>query len=359
MTPKRTIGYVRLEWTCPNCNSRNPGSLKTCQNCGAPQPENVEFERVADEKLVTDQKEIQAAAAGADIYCAFCGTRNPATAKVCSQCGADLTEGKARQAGRELQAAAPIATVICTNCGTENPASLTICQKCGSPLPRASTPAAPVSFGGPVGGMPPAAPIASTPKPARKTNWLLIGGIGAALLVGCIAILFIFVFPSSSVQGTVADVHWQTSVPLQEIHEVRHNDEAGSPPGDAYDVSCRTESRQVCEQKTIDQGNGYGQVVEECHDENTDYCSYTVQEWQTVQTYTQEGSDLFPVYASPNISSEQRTGSASEELTVFFDSEKGQITYSPGSVTEYQQFQAGSTWTLKLNAVGSVISVEP
>ena len=75
MARKRTLGYVQLEWTCPNCNSRNPGGVKSCQNCGAPQPENVQFERTADEKLITDEKEIKAAAAGPDIYCGFCGTR--------------------------------------------------------------------------------------------------------------------------------------------------------------------------------------------------------------------------------------------------------------------------------------------
>jgi hypothetical protein len=232
-----------------------------------------------------------------------------------------------------------------------------MCVKCGSPLPRASTAASPVSFEAPMGGSAPAAPAAAAPR--RKPNWLLIGGIGAALLICCIAALFLFVIPSSSVTGTVADVHWQTSVPLQEAREVRHSEEAGSPPGGAYDVSCHTESHQVCEQKTIDQGNGYGQVVEECHDESTDYCSYTVTEWQTIQTYTQEGSDLSPLYASPDVSTGQRAGSASEDLTVVFDTSKGQITYSPGNVTEFQQFQPGSTWTLKMNAVGSVISVEP
>lgn len=359
MTPKRTLGYVRLEWTCPNCNSRNPGSVKTCQNCGAPQPENVQFERTADEKLVTDAKETQAAAAGADIICGFCGTRNPANAVTCSQCGADLAEGKKRESGRELASAAPVAAVVCTNCGTENPASGTMCIKCGSPLPRASMSAGPLSFEAPVGGIAPAAPVSPAAKPARKTNWLLISGIGAALLICCLAALFIFVFPSSSVQATVTGVHWQTSVPLQEQQEVRHNDEPGSPPGDAYNVSCRTETHQVCEQKTIDQGNGYGQVVEECHDESTDYCSYTVTEWQTIQTFTQEGSDLFPVYASPNVSTDQRAGSASEDLSVYFSSDSGQIVYSPASLTEFQQFQPGSVWTLKLNAVGSVISVEP
>jgi ribosomal protein L40E len=358
MARKRTLGYVQLEWTCPNCNSRNPGGVKTCQNCGAPQPENVQFERAAEEKLVTDEKALKAAAAGADIHCAFCGTRNSATATVCSQCGADLTEGKAREAGRELEAAASPAKVLCTNCGTENPAAKTMCEKCGAPLPRAQAAGSSTSFAVPVGGPTPAAPLNSERKTARKPNWILLGGIGAGLLLCCVAALFLFVFPSSSVQGTVVDVHWQTSVPLQEQHEVQYSDQAGSPPGDAYDISCHTETRQVCEQKTIDQGNGYGEVVEECHDENTDYCSYTVQEWQTIQTYTQEGNDLSPVYASPNLSVDQRAGSASEDLTVVFDSDKGQITYTPDSIQEFQQFEPGSVWTLKLNTLGAVVSVE-
>ena len=358
MPERRSLGYVQLEWTCPNCSTRNPGPLKTCKNCGAPQPENVKFERAADEKKVTDAEQLKAAAAGADIYCPFCGTRNPATATVCSQCGGDLVEGKRRESGGELQAAAQVAKVICTNCGTENPASQTNCSKCGSPLPRAGQPAEPVSFSVPLGGGGPVSAAASA-RPARKVNWLLIGGIGAALLVCCIAAIFLFAVPSSSLKGTVADVHWQTSVPLQEQQEVSYTNETGSPPSGAYDVSCHTETRQVCEQKTIDQGNGYGQVVEDCHDESTDYCSYSVLEWKTIQTFTQEGSNLLPVYASPNLSTNQRAGDASEKLSVVFDTEKGEINYSPDNVTEFQQFQPGSVWTLKLNRLGGVLSVEP
>ena len=182
MSPRNTIGYVRLEWTCPNCNSRNPGSVKTCQNCGAPQPENVQFERAAEEKLVTDQKEIQAAAAGADIYCAFCGTRNPAGAKVCSQCGADLTEGKARESGARWKPPNPSPPSSAPIAAQRIPPPRPCATKCGSPLPRASAeavPAAPMSFGVPMGSSAPAAPAAASQ--ARKPNWLLIGGIGAAL----------------------------------------------------------------------------------------------------------------------------------------------------------------------------------
>ncbi len=55
---KETIGYVRLEWTCPNCGSKNPGPEKSCTNCGAAQPEDVSFEQPAQETLVSDEEEI-------------------------------------------------------------------------------------------------------------------------------------------------------------------------------------------------------------------------------------------------------------------------------------------------------------
>jgi hypothetical protein len=200
----------------------------------------------------------------------------------------------------------------------------------------------------------PAAPLAAP----KKTNWLLIGGILAALAICCIAALALFL-PSKSVDATVVDVHWQTSVPVQEIQAVSHSNEAGSPPSDAYNVSCYDDSRDVCEQRTIDRGNGYSEVVEECHTETQQYCSYTVDEWTTIQTYPLEGNDLRPIYDSPNIASDQRLGNASEDLTVVFSTPNGEETYSPSSVSEFQQYSIGSTWTLRMNAIGNVVSVEP
>lgn len=355
MARRRTLGYIQNEWTCPNCGTRNKGGVKTCENCGAPQPENVQFELPAEQKFVTDEAAINAAKAGADLHCGFCGTRNPATAETCSQCGADLKEGKARQAGQVMQAPPPAQQpkiIKCDNCGTENPASNAVCSKCGSPLPKLTAPAlapqAPAGVG--MGKL-------SAPK---KPNWLLIGGVLAGLVVCCVAIAALFLFPSKSVQATVVDVHWQTNVPLQEIRAVDYNNEPGSPPSDAYDVSCRDESRDVCEQKTIDRGNGYSEVVEECHTETQQYCSYTMDEWTTIQTYSLDGNDLYPIYEDPGVSSGQRLGQESEELTVTFMTSDGEReSYSPDSVSEFQQFTMGSTWTLKMNAVGSIVGVDP
>ncbi|HET9589363.1 MAG TPA: zinc ribbon domain-containing protein, partial [Anaerolineales bacterium] len=216
MARRRTIGYIQNEWTCPNCGTRNKGGVKTCENCGAPQPENVQFELPSEQKIVTDEAVIKAARAGADIHCGFCGTRNPATAETCSQCGADLKEGKARQAGRIMQAPPLQPKVIkCDNCGTENPGSSSVCSNCGSPLPRPAERAIaqPAAVAGKV-------PKTSAPK---KTNWLLIGGIVGLLAICCVAIGALFLFPASSVEATVVDVRWQTSVPVQEIQAVNYS----------------------------------------------------------------------------------------------------------------------------------------
>lgn len=352
MQRKSSKGFVQLEWVCPNCESRNPGPVKTCENCGAAQPENVKFQRAVDEKFVTDEKAIEAAKAGADIHCGFCGTRNPATAVTCSQCGADLKEGKARRAGDVMQAAPSAPKVIvCSNCGSENPGTARKCANCGAPI-KAPAPPPPVPAAAKPGAMP-----ASQPKP-KKFNWLLAGGIGAFLVLCCAALLFLFVFPARTVDATVASVYWKTSVPVQEVRAVDHNDERGSPPSDAYDVSCRTESREVCEDKTVDRGNGYAEVVTECRDVSEQYCDYTVDEWTTIQTYDLEGYDLNPVYAEPSVTSGQRIGESDESFRVTFNTGEGEMTYSPGSVSEFQQFQPGSTWTLSLNAVGGIVDVK-
>jgi len=362
MARRRTLGYIQNEWTCPNCSSRNKGGSKTCENCGAPQPENVQFELPSEQKFVTDQEAIKAAQAGADIHCGFCGTRNPATAETCSQCGGDLKEGKARESGRVMQAPPAQPKVIaCARCGIENPGNNTTCSNCGAPLPRVvpSQPAIQAAANVPAmrSGIAPAAPLKA--KTNNKRNLFLLGGVFACLAVICVVVIGIFILPAGTVEATVVDVHWQTNVPLQEVQAVRYTDQRGNPPSDAYDESCHSESRDVCEQKTIDKGNGYSEVVEECHTETEQYCSYTVDEWKTIQTYTLEGDDLHPVYESPNYSSDQRLGDKSEELTVTFSTEKGDKTYSPDSISEFQQFDIGSAWTLKLNMLGGVVSVEP
>ncbi|MGB7874375.1 MAG: zinc ribbon domain-containing protein, partial [Anaerolineales bacterium] len=143
---RKSKGFIELEWTCPNCETRNKGFDKSCVNCGAPQPENVQFEAPAEKKFVSDEKADELRERSADIHCGFCGTRNPSTAKTCSQCGADLSEGEARQAGREIDmSAGKLEPVTCSNCGTVNPGININCQECGATLPRPTKPGPPVA----------------------------------------------------------------------------------------------------------------------------------------------------------------------------------------------------------------------
>jgi len=352
MMTRKSKGFIELEWTCPNCETRNKGSDKACASCGAPQPEDVQFEAPAQKKFVANEKASELRKRGADIHCGFCGTRNPSTAETCSQCGGDLSEGAARQAGREINMSArELENVTCANCGAENSGDKSNCIECGGPLPRAAQPVQPKAASG-------AIPFSAPGQEKKKPNWKIWGAIGGVLLLCCVAIAFLLFMPTSSVQATVTDVYWKTSVPVQEISAIDYDDERGSPPSDAYNVSCWDDSQEVCEEKTIDRGDGFAEVVEDCHTETEQYCDYTVDEWTTIQTYTLEGHDTFPIYEQPNISSDQRLGNQSEDLTVTSNSEKGQKSYTPDDVTEFQQFQIGSTWTLKLNALGGVVGVD-
>jgi hypothetical protein len=156
----------------------------------------------------------------------------------------------------------------------------------------------------------------------------------------------------------VTDLQWQTSVSVQEIQAVNYSNESGSAPPGAYDVSCHTVDREVCEEKTVDQGNGFAEIVKECHTESEEYCSYTKDEWAAIQTYTLDGNDNYPVYENPNLTSDQRLGTTTESMAVIFSTPDGEKNYTTDSVSEFQQFEIGSAWTLNMNAMGGVMSVE-
>jgi len=341
MTTK-SKGFIKMEWTCPNCNTRNPGPIKSCQSCGAPQPENVKFEMGSDQDFVKDEKDIQQAEKGSDIHCGFCGTRNPADAKTCSQCGGDLKEGMKRQAGQEIdRSAADAQPFTCPNCGLKNSTSSGNCTQCGAPL---GTKAAP--------------PPASGKGMSRRKKIGIAAGVIGFLAICCIAIALILL-PTKSVTGTVDSVHWQTVANVEEIQAVQHNDETSSVPSSAYDVSCNDKSQEVCEDKTIDKGNGYAEVVQDCHTETTTYCSYTVDEWKVIQSYTEEGNDLFPMWDNPSLASGQRKGEDTATYTVIFVNKNDDYTYHPGTLNEYKLYDIGSQWSLSLNTLGGIVSVEP
>jgi len=335
---------------CPGCDARNPGPEQSCLSCGAPQPDNVEFVAPAKRKFVTDEHSLKRAKAGADIYCAFCETRNTATATECIQCGADLAEGERRKAGGEVRQRAVAEIAACQNCAAENDSSNSTCAECGAPL--ASKKITPVR----VSKKMTSAEQAKNASAPKNRKWII--GLVLALILCCVAGAIFLFSPSESVAGTVNQVHWETSLSIQEESEVDYSNERGNPPSDAYDISCHTESEEVCTERTVDQGNGFAEVVEDCETRSEEYCSYSVMEWLNTETLTLTGDDFAPEYASPSLSSDQRLGDERIEYTVTFSAASEIFEYTPDNLDEYQQFQIGSEWTLNMNRLGGIVSVE-
>ena len=110
---RKILGYIELIWTCDSCNTKNPGAIKSCTSCGAPQPLGVRFEQVDPNtfNFIKDEALIRMARSGPDKHCPYCGTRNVADALTCVQCGGDLTVGATSRPSGDLIEPYPVAGV--------------------------------------------------------------------------------------------------------------------------------------------------------------------------------------------------------------------------------------------------------
>lgn len=355
---KETIGYVKLEWECPSCGSRNPGPQKTCGECGAPQPQDVQFEQAAVEQLITDEAEIARAKAGPDVHCAYCGARNPATAETCTQCGADLTAAEARASFGVLGAHRdkPAADVPCPSCGALNPATAHDCAQCGAsmarpkPRPRVARRAAQARQGG--------------------CGWVAYAIIGGVILLA--AILFFLSTRTTDVVGRVTSVGWTRSIAIQGLRPVTHEDWRDDVPSDGVVGKCTSKAHhtqddpapnadKVCGTPyTVDTGSGFGEVVQDCvYQVYQDWCEYTVDEWQVIDTITQEGQDYRPQWPITQLAAGQREGEREESYSCVFDADGKSYTYRTRDTEKFTRCEIGSRWTLKVNALNAVVDMEP
>ena len=357
---KKTVGYVKLEWTCPRCGTRNPGPQKFCNGCGAPQPEDVVFEQPAQERLIEDKAELARAKAGPDVHCPYCGARNPAGAKFCGACGGDLAGAQARQSGRVLGAyrAAAAAPITCPSCGTQNPADALACSQCGSALARPSSdePAA--------GAKTPARPAAKLP---------LIGLVIGGVVLCVVAVLALFLLTrTEDLQGQVQGVEWTRSIAVEALGPVQLEDWRDELPADAQAETCSLKFRSTSDEPepiatevcgtpyTLDTGGGYGEVVQDCsYQVYDDWCEYTAQEWHTVDTLTASGSNLDPHWPEVSLAGATRAGEESETYRVILETPDGTYQYTPTDLAEFSQFLPGSEWILRVNSLNAVVSVEP
>jgi len=354
---RKTVGYTELEWTCPFCGTRNPGTATKCTGCQAPMPADVKFEQPAEEKLIADAAKIEAAKAGPDIHCPFCGARNPAGATTCVQCLADLTGAEQRQKGEVIGAHRdqPAPDVACPYCGTMNPASALRCQQCGSSLAETREKPQPQT--------------AVRAAPNRTIAYAIIGVVVVMVLL-CGAFAF-FSSRTDDVIGTVSDVQWVRTVSIEALRPVERQNWQDQIPAGAQVLSCEQEVRstqpnpapnsvEVCGTPyTVDTGTGVGEVVQDCEYEvYDDYCRYTAEEWQVVDQLRLEGHDLNPAWPRFQPAGDERAGAQDANYVITFRADGETYEYTTNE-TEFLQAQPGSQWILKINAFNNVNDIEP
>lgn len=363
---RKELGHIELQWQCPNCDGINLGREKTCGSCGAPQPEDVEFKQFTRQELLKNEELIKRAEAGADIHCAYCGTRNLATAETCSQCGSDISEGTQRESGRVVGAfkTGPEGEVACPACEAMNPESARMCAECGSPLGHLDEEMVSgfdAAYAGPE----------SQEKPRRKMPVIFI----IVFVLICIGAVVIAVLSgrTTDVSGVVREVQWERSIPIEAFGPVDHSDWLDALPSEAENVSCQQEFRYTSSEPVgtyeevcgtpygVDSGGGFAEVVQDCEYRiYEDYCSYTVDEWSVVDTAVMKGNDYSPIWPDPSLGANQRLGSNGRETySVIFAADNETFTYDTSNVNEYLQYQIGSTWTLGVNTFGSVLEISP
>ena len=354
---EKTVGYVRLEWTCQRCGTINPGPVKSCQSCGAPQPDGQQFELPPEQELVTDEAEIKRAGSGADVHCAYCGARNPADAQVCVQCGAPMAEGVARAAGAELGVAQmqALPDIECPSCGANNPAKATKCKACGAALTR----------------QPAARPASAQPAPASGKGMGIVAIL--AVVLACIAVIggVVFFSQTSEQTGIVKSVAWEQTIDIQELRPVNREAWHDEIPSGAQAGSCVEKYRytsddpvpgakEVCSTAVVkDQGSGYGKVVQECRYEvSDDWCSYSVSEWQVIRTARATGADLSPYWPELQLAAGQREGDHGASFKITFLSNDKTYDYATADAETFERFVLDSRWKLFVNKLGAITKVE-
>jgi len=332
----------------------------------------VAFEQATEEALITDKEEIARAKAGPDVHCAFCGTRNPAGAEKCSQCGADLSSATARESGQVLGAFrdGSAQQVKCPSCGAPNPASAYKCSQCSARLPRAQRPK-PTE---PRKQTKPRKAKASTTRPMSKGLKIgIIAGI-ALMLLACV-ILFTVLNPWRSTEqatGVVQGFSWSRSIEIEALRDVSDEGWRDKIPSGASVGRCTQKyhhtqdnpvpgAEEVCGTPyTVDKGSGYGEVVQDCqYKVYADWCTYTTQQWAKVDTITRDGTDAFPRWPDPALNARQRPGDRDETYRVFFDTGERTVTYRTSDPNEFSRFEVGEKWLLEVNTRGGARPIEP
>jgi len=356
MTQKE-LGYVELEWTCKHCGTINPGMKRVCTNCGAPISEEDKFELPEQQELITDKEKLDEAKKGPAIQCPYCNVLNPAGTTLCIQCGGDIQAGLARQAGEVLGAykSDAVPDKPCPFCSQPVKANAQRCPNCGGSLVDAIKPA-------------------STPTsiPKKTPIWLIVGGIVLGVL--CFASLIAYIVMNNrtnNVTAKVSDLSWQLSIDILEERPVKKSAWSKDVPSQAQDVTCEDKYKEtsnspvpnateVCGTPyTIDVGSGAGKVVQDCeYYVYASYCNFSVLDWTVIDTVVAQGTDNSPQWPMVNLQTGQQEGNRHEAYQVSFDADGQTYSYNPVDMAEFSQFDIASQWVLAINTFDKIKDVQ-
>ena len=353
---KKHIGYVDLEWTCPACGNRNPGTTKACTSCGAAMPEGAEFELPPAQQVDTSAETRERVAAGPDFLCPYCGARNAGNARRCSQCGGDLSDAARRKAGKTVGALSKETPsgIKCPHCGAVNPPTARKCSQCGGALGARKKP---------------------KPRPrgtAKPTKVKRIIPIIFAVFALIVVVLILLNRGGGERLGVISDVTWTYTVQTEKLGSVTHEAWSGELPSGGRVLSCERKVRstydnpvvgavEVCGTPyVVDTGTGKGEVVQDCvYQLKDDWCQYSVMEWQKDEDLRASGHDYEPYWPQVQLGSNRREVGREERYQVRLLGDGRDYTYVAGSLDELRRFEIGSRWMVKPNTFGGVMALRP
>jgi ribosomal protein L40E len=334
---RKVLGYIELVWTCDSCGTRNPGAIRSCTSCGAPQPIDVKFERVdpATFNFIKDEALIRMAKAGPDKHCPYCGTRNLAEAQICVKCGGDLTVGAtSRPVGEIIEDETDLVQAASTN--QADPTRQKVERK---PLPK----------------------------------WALIVMILALLACCVFGVMYLTrMNQTDQLDATVSQVYWQRQVPVEAYQLVRASDWESNIPSNAQTYDCqmryrydsdtpKQNSEEVCGTPyTIDTGTGVGEVVQDCYYKvYEEYCSYDTMQWVVITTLVEDGYGTNAIWPSTSLTMDQRFGTSTERYTITFSTRSEEYQYTTTDYSLFQQAVPGSDWVIEVNGFGDITAISP
>jgi hypothetical protein len=308
--------------------------------------------------LLTEEADIRKIKAGPDVHCPYCHARNPADGEFCGACGGGLADAEARESGHIIGAlrAERGLEKECPHCGTLNSVSSLECSGCGGSLPARREESG----------------EKASPSTSSKGLPKLAGfGCLAIVLIGAAIFLFSLLSKDEMI-GIVQGVEWTHTVPILEQALTEQEDWFEQIPAEAEIIRCQEEVRGVSEEPvagaievcgtpyTIDEGSGYGEVVQDCtYEVYDDYCVYTVLDWVIVDEVVVSDTDLNPYWPELSLDFDQQAGEGQSEYFVTFQTDEGIYRYTPDDALEFSEYWPGSSWVLEVNRLGGVLVIEP